>query len=108
MSASFLHALVAPAFTINAHPPKHFLNAIIIAYNHAIADTGTTSIFIMEVVQATNKHVTVKPLTINLLDAKKVMSTHVCDINIPGLPIVLTGHIVPSLSIVSFIGIHPL
>jgi hypothetical protein len=108
VSASFLNALVAPAFTINAHPPKHFLNAINIAYNCAIADTGATSIFIMEVVEGTNKHVTVKPLTINLPNVKKVMSTHICDINIPSLPIVLTGHIVPSLSIASHIGIHPL
>jgi hypothetical protein len=32
----------------------------------------------------------------------------VCDINIPGLPTTLTGHIVPSLTIASLIGIRPL
>jgi hypothetical protein len=32
----------------------------------------------------------------------------VCDINIPGLPTALTGHIVPSLTIASLIGIRPL
>ncbi len=31
-----------------------------------------------------------------------------CDINIPGLPTILTGHIVPSLTIPSLIGIWPL
>ncbi len=36
------------------------------------------------------------------------MSTHVCNIHIPGLPTVLTGHIVQSLTTVSLIGIHPL
>ncbi len=45
---------------------------------------------------------------INLPDGKKVQSTHVCDINIPGLPTILTGHIVPSLTITSLIGIRPL
>ncbi len=34
------------------------------------------------------------------------MLTHVCDIHIPGLPTVLTGHIVPSLTIASLIVIH--
>ncbi len=33
------------------------------------------------------------------------MSTHICDINIPGLPMVLMGHIVPSLAIASLMGI---
>ena len=33
---------------------------------------------------------------------------HVCDIKIPGLPQILTGHIVPSLKIASLIGIRPL
>jgi hypothetical protein len=68
--ASFLHAVVAPAFTIDAHLPSHFLNAITIAYSCAIADTGTTSIFIKEGVDVANKRVAVKPLMINLPDGK--------------------------------------
>ncbi len=55
-----------------------------------------------------NKHLAVKPLTINLPDRKQIQSTHVCDIQIPGLPTVSTGHIVPSLTIASLIGIRPL
>ncbi len=47
----------------------------------------------------------VSPFTIYLPDGKQVQSTHVCDINIPGLLTILTGHIVPSLKIASLIGI---
>ncbi len=36
------------------------------------------------------------------------MSTHVCGITIPGLPTILTGHIVPHLTVTSLIGIGPL
>ena len=50
----------------------------------------------------------VRPLTINLPDGTKVMSTHTCDITIPGLPKVLVGHVVPKLSIALLIGIRVL
>jgi hypothetical protein len=89
-------------------PSPQYLNAITIIANLAIADTGATSIFIMEGVQVANKCITVKPLMINLPDGKKVMSMHICDINIPGLPTALIGHIIPSLAIASLIGIQPL
>jgi hypothetical protein len=36
------------------------------------------------------------------------MSTHMCDILIKGLPFVLTGHVIPDLSIASFFGIRVL
>ena len=55
-----------------------------------------------------NKRLAMKPLIINLPDGTKVTSTHECDITIPGLPKVLTGHIVPKLSIASLIGIRVL
>ncbi len=47
-------------------------------------------------------------LTLNLIDGSKVKSTHMCNIKIPGLTIVLMGHIVPQLSIASLIGIRVL
>ena len=56
----------------------------------------------------TLQHLAVCPLTINLPDGTKVMSTHTCDITIPGLPKVLVGHVVPKLSIASLIGIRVL
>jgi len=55
-----------------------------------------------------NKRIASTPLTINLPDGKKVKSSHICDINIPGLPTILMGHIVPSLTVASLIGIRPL
>jgi hypothetical protein len=94
--------------TLFGNPMPQYLNALTIATNQAIADTGATSIFIMEGVDVDNKRPATVPLTINLPEGKQVQSTHVCDIRIPGLPTVLTGHIVPSLRIASLIGIRPL
>jgi hypothetical protein len=74
------------------------LNATTNGTNQAIANTVATSIFIMDGVDVENKCIATQQLMINLPDDKKVMSTHVCDIWIPGLPSVLMGHIVPSLS----------
>jgi hypothetical protein len=86
--------------------PEHFLDAIKIASNCVIADTGATSIFIMEGVEVANNCFAVKPLTINLPDGKKVTLMHICDINIPGLSTVLTGYIVPSLTVtISYVDI---
>ena len=55
-----------------------------------------------------NKRIAVNPLTISLPDGTKIKSTHVCDIHIPGLPTILTGHIVPRLEIASLIVISVL
>ncbi len=49
-----------------------------------------------------------KQLMVNLPDRSQIKSTHLCHITIPGLPIVLTGHIVPRLLIASLIGIRVL
>jgi hypothetical protein len=85
-----------------------YLNAITIAASQAIADTGATSIFIMEGTPCKNLRPAIRPLTINLLDGTKVKSTHTCNITIPGLPKVLVGHVVPKLTIASLIGIRVL
>jgi hypothetical protein len=90
-------------------PTSHeALNALTIDTSHAIADMGATSIFIMDGVNVVNKQMTKKPLTINLPYGRKVRSTHICNITIPGLPMVLTGHIVPDLALPLLVGIHPL
>jgi hypothetical protein len=54
------------------------------------------------------RHVATKPLTVNLPDSRKVKLTHACDINIPGLPVTLTGHIIPDLKTSLLIDIRPL
>jgi hypothetical protein len=55
-----------------------------------------------------NKQKTTCPLKVALADGRRVMSTHMYDIIIPGLPTTLIGHIVPELSIASLFGIHVL
>jgi hypothetical protein len=90
------------------NPMPHYLNALTIAASQAIADTGATSIFVMEGIDVKNKRPATKPLTINLPDGRQVKLTHSCDINIPGLPTTLTGHIVPNLAIASLFGIRVL
>jgi len=62
----------------------------------------------MEGADVANRRIAVNPLTINLPDGTRIKSTHVCDIHIRGLPKTLTGHIVPSLTVASLIGIQPL
>ncbi len=76
--------------------------------NNAIADSGATQIFVMEGTPAVNKRPTTHPLKVSLADGRQVMSTHKCDIHIGGLPIVLTGHIIPDLSIALLFGIQVL
>ena len=76
--------------------------------SHSIMDTGATAIFIMEGTPVENKRIATKPLTINLPDGTKIKLLHCCDITIPGLPVILTGHIVPSLLIASLIGVRVL
>jgi hypothetical protein len=93
--------------SFHAHAPEH-VNVVTIAPDRAIADTGATSIFIMEGTDVANKRVAVRPLTISLPDGQQIKSTHVCNIQIVGLPTILKGHIVLSLNVTSLIGIRPL
>ena len=62
----------------------------------------------MDGTPVTNKRPTTRPLKVALADGRIVMSTHMCDIKINGLPTVLTGHIIPDLSIASLFGIRVL
>ncbi len=101
-------SLAATALQIFGSPSQQYLNAIVIKTNQAIADTGATSISIMEGTPVNNLRPSLQPLTINLPDGSKVKLTHMCDITIPGLPIILTGHIVPKSTIASLIGIRVL
>jgi hypothetical protein len=79
-----------------------------IAPNDAIADSGATQIFVMEGTPVLNKRITTCPLSVTLADGCRVMSTHMCDIVLPGLSTTLVGHIVPELSIASLFGIRVL
>jgi hypothetical protein len=50
--------------------------------------------------------VATKPIHISLPDGKKIVSTHICDVDIPGIPHKLTGHIVPDMKMASLLGIR--
>jgi hypothetical protein len=76
--------------------------------NEAIADSGAIQIFVMEGTPVLNKQITTCPLKVALADGRRVMSTHMCDIILPGLPTTLVGHIVSELSIASLFGIRVL
>ena len=55
-----------------------------------------------------NKSPTTHLLKVALAVGRIVLSTHMCDIKINGLPTVLTRHIIPDLSIASLFGIRVL
>ncbi len=74
----------------------------------AIADSGTTQNFVMEGTNVINKRRTTHPLKVTLADGQQVVSTHMYDIHIAGLPFVLMGHIIPDLSIAFLFGIQVL
>jgi hypothetical protein len=57
---------------------------------------------------ANNIHVAKKPIHISLPDGKKILSTHICDVDILGLPHKLIGHIVPYMKMASLLGIRVL
>ena len=80
--------------------------AMTIALSEAIADSGATQIFVMDGIPVHNRQKTTCPFKVALADGRRVMSTHMCDIIIPGLPTTLVGHIVPELSIASLFGIR--
>jgi hypothetical protein len=79
-----------------------------IASNEAIADSGATQIYVMDGTPVHNKQKTTCQLKVALADGHRVMSTHMCDTIIPGLPTTLVGHIIPELSIASLFGIRVL
>jgi hypothetical protein len=74
----------------------------------AITDSGAMQIFIMEGTPLQNKRPTSSTLQVTLADGCKVLLMHECDIHIDGLPVMLTGHIIPELSIASLFGIRVL
>jgi hypothetical protein len=81
-------------------------NAMTIAATHAITDTGATFIFIMKGTSVKNLRWADYPIPITLPNRSKAVSTHICDITIPGLPTILMRHIVPGITMAFLIGIR--
>jgi hypothetical protein len=73
---------------------------------HAIANTRANSFFVTGGTPMSNVRDAPNPLTIMLPNWEKVWSTKICNISIPGLPVMLTGHIVPGMSMTLLMGIH--
>ncbi len=71
-----------------------------------VADTGATSVMVTKDTPMKNVQPATNPLNINLPDGTIVKSTYACDLEIPGLPYVVEGHIVPNLTVASLIGIQ--
>ncbi len=63
------HSSANSAQTAPEH--QHYAN-MLIEVSHAIADTGATSIFVMEGTPMQNTKPTMSPITINLPDGKRV------------------------------------
>ena len=84
----------------------HHALGMMINSSHAIADTGATSLFLTKGAPCLNKRRTQTPISVTLPDGRKITSSHVCDIRIPGLPTVLTGHIMPDMTTASLFGIR--
>jgi hypothetical protein len=86
----------------------HQAGTMLIKPTHAVANTDATSVFIMDGIPTKNKQIAAHPIQINLPAGRRVTSSHICDVNIPGLPITLTGHIVPDMTMASLLGIQVL
>ena len=78
----------------------------LILNTHGIADTGCTTLLVMKDTPMQNVRIAPNPINIKLPDGNTVRSTHICDVEIPGLPYGLEGHIVPALNVASLIGIR--
>ena len=89
-------------------PPMKLQAAQHITQSIVLSWTPVPPKFLSWKVPVVNKHPTSMPLKVALADGHHIMSTHMCDIAIDGLPQVLTGHIIPDLSIASLFGIRVL
>ena len=98
-------AATAPATeTCHKATPKTSIN---IPAGFAIADTGCSSILVMQHVEGKNKRPTKRPLTINYPDGGQVQTTHDLEIDL-GLDSDVPAHTLPSLAHSSLVGIRVL
>ena len=82
-------------------PDSHHSIGMLVGPSLPIADTGATSFFLTKGAPCQNKQRAVNPIIIKLPNGRKIKSTHICDIVIPGLHTILTGHIMPDMTTAS-------
>jgi hypothetical protein len=86
------------------HETLFNVSSINIAIDQAIADAGATGHFVIPGTPVTHITRTTNPLVINLPDGEKLVSTHICRLNVPWLPDeACDTHIVPGLAHTSLI-----
>ena len=84
----------------------HHTNGLTISPALAVADMGTTSFFLTKGAPSSNKRIATNPISVTLPDGCTIMSMHICNLKILGLPTVLTGHILPDMTTASLFGIR--
>ncbi len=90
---------------MRVHTPHHALG-MLVGPLLTIADTGATLLFLTKGAPCLNKRRATTPILVTLPDGRKIFSSHTCDVAIPGLPTVLTGHIMPDMTTASLLGIR--
>ncbi len=90
---------------MQVHTPHHALG-MLVGPSLAIADTGATLLFLTKGAPCLNKRRATTPILVTLPDGCKIFSLHTCNVAIPGLPTVLTGHIMPDMTTASLLGIQ--
>ncbi len=73
--------------TSQSSTTAHHAGAMLIKPMRAVADTGVTSVFIMDGIPTKNKQLAAHSFQINLPDRRRVTSSHICNKTILGLPI---------------------
>jgi hypothetical protein len=96
--------IVASNTTSAVAQNMHHTNALTISPALAVADTSATSFFLTKGASSSNKQIATNPISVTLPEGHTIMSTHVCDVKIPGLPTVLTGHILPDMTTATLFG----
>ena len=83
----------------------HNKNVLTISPALAVADMSIASFFLTKGAPSSNKQIATNPISVTLPDGHTIMSMHICNVKIPGLPTVLTGHILPDMTKASLFGI---
>jgi hypothetical protein len=87
---------------------SHHALGMLVKPSLVVANTGATLLFLTKGAPSQNKHCAKNPVSITLPDGRKIKSMQMCDVMIPGLPTVLTGHIMPDMTTASLFGIRVL
>ncbi len=83
----------------------HHANGLTISPALAVADMGTTLVFLTKGAPSSNKRIAINPISVTLFDRCTIISTHICNVIITDLLTVLTSQILPEMTTASLFGI---